>query len=141
MAAFCSAKLAPAVYFVDIGTLPGATSGAARSSGPQSLPDLAALPLTDGQVWRNADFGYVLPPGPNQAIVGDSVRFDGCATDVSNRERAGRSQSTICATPIGGGDPFAAKTVPTVVFCRRRAWRLPRGAADAADRFYWLPWR
>ncbi|MGB4978038.1 MAG: SdrD B-like domain-containing protein, partial [Anaerolineae bacterium] len=103
--------LAPAAYFVDVGTLPGATSAAASVSGPQSLPDPGGpLTLTDGQVWRDADFGYVLPPGPNQAIVGDSVWFDGNSDGRQQRGEPGIANLQICATPAAGGAAICAQT-------------------------------
>ena len=62
--------LAPAVYFVDVGNLPGAFANAQHVNGPQSLSDPSGpLTLSDGQVYRDADFGYVMQPGPGQAFI------------------------------------------------------------------------
>ena len=103
--------LAPAAYFVDVGTLPGAFSSAASISGPQSLPDPGGpLTLTDGQVWRDADFGFILQPGPNQAIIGDTAWFDGNSDGRQQRGEPGIEGLQICATPTAGGAVICGQT-------------------------------
>lgn len=103
--------LAPAVYFVDVGNLPGAYANAQRVNGPQSLTDPSGpLTLSDGQVVRDADFGYVMQPSPGQALVGDSAWFDGSRDGRQQPGEPGIPNLTICATPVGGGAPVCRQT-------------------------------
>lgn len=105
--------LTPAVYFVDVGNLPGAYANAQRVNGPQSLTDPSGpLTLTDGQVFRDADFGYVLPPSSGQAFIGDSAWFDGSRDGRQQPGEPGIANLNICATPVGGGAPVCRQTDP-----------------------------
>lgn len=103
--------LAPAVYFVDVGSLPGVYNSAAHITGPQSLADpTGPLALNDGQVYRDADFGYVVQPGSGQAIIGDTVWFDGNHNGRQEPGEPGIASLAICATPASGGAAICSQT-------------------------------
>ncbi len=96
--------LGQGVYFVDVTDTAGVLAGLTHTVGPQSQPDPSnAITLNTGDVYRDADFGYVKVPTPGKAIIGDTVWYDGDGDGVQDPGEPGLPGIQVCATPVGGG--------------------------------------
>ena len=92
--------LSPGVYFVDVTDGNGVLGGLTRTSGPQSQPNpTGRIALAAGQIYRDADFGYVKAPSAGNAIIGDTVWYDGNGDGVRNPGEPGIQGVQVCATP------------------------------------------
>ena len=61
-------------YFVDVTDANNVLAGLTHIVANQSQPDpTGAIVLAAGQVYKNADFGYVQTPNTGKAIIGDTV--------------------------------------------------------------------
>ncbi len=101
-------------YFVDILDAPnpnGALSGLRHSVGMQSQPDpTAPINLAPGQIYKDADFGYVREPVANKAIVGDLVWYDGDGDGVRRPGEPGIPGVTVAITDVNGARLASAVT-------------------------------
>ncbi|NOZ71341.1 MAG: DUF11 domain-containing protein [Chloroflexi bacterium] len=68
--------LAPADYLVDVTDTNGILTSYTLTSGPQSKAVPFAYSLAPDEIYRDADFGYVMVPTPGTAVVGDTVWYD-----------------------------------------------------------------
>jgi hypothetical protein len=91
-------------YFVDVDQLSPALAGLIHTVGPQSQADpFGLITLAQGQVYRDADFGYVRQPGPGNAVIGDTVWYDGDGDGLRDPGEPGIPGVQVCASPLGGG--------------------------------------
>ncbi len=94
-------ELGPGVYFVDVTDTNGVLTGLTHTVGPQSQPDPSnAITLNTGDVYRDADFGYVKVPVPGKAIIGDTVWYDGDGDGVQDPGEPGIPNTQVCATSV-----------------------------------------
>ena len=86
-------------YIVDVvnATVP---TGYVLTVGPQSETDpTPVIPLTAGEFYQDADFGYYQPPTqPNGAMIGDSVWYDYDADGVRDPGEPGIPGVTVTVT-------------------------------------------
>ncbi|NOZ72923.1 MAG: hypothetical protein GXP38_13600, partial [Chloroflexi bacterium] len=98
-------NLSPGSYYVDVTDLNSVLTTFSLTSGPQSQTDPSAVvPLSPGTVNKDIDFGYVQIPS-NDAIIGDTVFYDGNGDGVQQPGEPGIPAVIVCATPDGGGSP------------------------------------
>jgi len=94
-------------YFVHVDETSPALSGLSFVSGPQSPGNPHPLiSLGSGQDYRDADFGYVAEPLPGNAMVGDTVFYDGNGNGLQDAGEPGIAGVTVVvqdsgANPIG----------------------------------------
>jgi uncharacterized repeat protein (TIGR01451 family) len=101
----------PGVYFVDVTDDYGLLAGLAHTTAGWSLPDPSPpIPVINGQVFSNADFGYVRVPSATYGVVGDLVWADANTDGSRQPHEAALVGVTVCATPAGGGAPTCAAT-------------------------------
>ncbi len=66
----------------------------------QSQPDpTASISLGAGEVYKDADFGYVQQPASGSAIIGDTVWYDANADGFQQPDELGIPGVQVCATP------------------------------------------
>jgi hypothetical protein len=100
-------------YFVDITDELGIVQGLTHTLGPQSQPlPFGPLLLLPGAVYRDADFGFVLKAGADQAVIGDRVWYDGDADGRADPGEPGIATVQVCAAPLGYAAPTCATTDP-----------------------------
>ncbi len=102
--------LQPGGYCVDVvnATVP---AGLVLTSGPQSRPDPSpVVVIASGDVYRDVDFGYVDQTAPGNAIIGDTVWYDGDGDGIRDPGEPGVPGVIVCATPSGGGAPLCDVT-------------------------------
>lgn len=105
------ANLPPASYCVDVTDLYGRLTGLAHIVANQSQPDPdGPISLSPGEVYKDADFGYIDEPGPGNAQIGDTVWYDGNTDGIQQPGEPGIPGVTVCATPVGGGAPLCDTT-------------------------------
>ncbi len=101
-------------YFVDIldaANPNGALGGLTHSVGMQSQPDpTAPINLAPGQIYKDADFGYVKEPATGKAIVGGLVWYDGDGDGVRWPGEPGISNVTVAITDVNGARLASAIT-------------------------------
>ncbi len=102
--------LPPAVYFVNVTDRNGMLAGLTHTLGPQSQAIPHKVTLGSGEIYRDADFGYVQQPGPGRAIIGDTVWYDGDGDGVRDPGEPGIPGVQVCATPLAGGSPICDVT-------------------------------
>ncbi|MCO6449869.1 MAG: carboxypeptidase regulatory-like domain-containing protein, partial [Caldilineales bacterium] len=102
----------PGTYFVRVTDTNDKLDGLTPTTGPQAQPhpDSNPVVITPGTVEKDVDFGYVLTPGGGNAIIGDTVFFDGNNDGIQQPGEPGATGITVCATPVGGGAPICAIT-------------------------------
>ncbi len=101
-------------YFVKVAdsnfTAGGVLEGLTKTSGPQSKPTpFGTITVEPGDAYRDADFGYVKLPGGN-AIIGDTVWYDGDGDGLRDPGEAGIPNVIVCAVPVGGGTAICDTT-------------------------------
>jgi hypothetical protein len=120
---------APGVYFVDVTDDYGLLALYAHTLGPQSIPDPSPpITLTQGQIYRDADFGYVRVPGPGNAIIGDLVWLDGDQDQLRDPSEPIIKGVLVCATPLAGG----AQICETTDLNGRYLLEVPAGSYSVA---------
>jgi uncharacterized repeat protein (TIGR01451 family) len=88
--------LLPGTYFVDVTDTLGRLSGMAHIVANQSRPDpTGTITLGVGQVYKDADFGYVRQPAPGTAIVGDLVWYDQNTNGIQDPGEPGAAGLTV----------------------------------------------
>ncbi|MGB4979626.1 MAG: SdrD B-like domain-containing protein, partial [Anaerolineae bacterium] len=96
--------LPTATYFVDVTDTNNVLTGLTHIVANQSKPDpTAAIVLGTGQVYKDADFGYVQQPTSGKAIIGDTVWYDDNGDGIQQPNEPGIPGIQVCATPVGGG--------------------------------------
>lgn len=121
--------LTPGAYFVDVTDTMGMLGGLIHTLGPQSKPDpFGALLLSAGQIYRDADFGYVQQLGPNEAVIGDTVWYDGDGDGVRDPGEPSIPGVQVCATNISSGAQFCDVTNSSGIYLIK----VPAGAYDVA---------
>ncbi|MCO6452258.1 MAG: hypothetical protein J5I90_15860 [Caldilineales bacterium] len=94
----------PGEYFVDVIDDNGVLTGYYHTIGPQSIADPSPPILLDyGDLYRDADFGYVRVPGPGNALIGDLVWVDVNSNAIRESFEPVLIDVLVCATPVGGG--------------------------------------
>jgi uncharacterized repeat protein (TIGR01451 family) len=102
---------APGDYFVVITDDYGMLSTYVPMPGPQSLLSPSpAINLEDGEIYRDADFGYVRVPGPGNALIGDQVWIDVNQNGTRESNEPIIINVLVCATPLAGGAPLCETT-------------------------------
>lgn len=100
------AGLPAGAYFIDIvdATNPnGALAGLTHSVGMQSQPDpTTPINLAPGQIYKDADFGYVKEPAAGKALIGDLVWYDGNGDGVRQSSEPGIPGVTVAITDVNG---------------------------------------
>ncbi len=98
-------------YFVDVTDTYGLLAGLAHTIGGHSISDPSPLiSVVTGQIYRDADFGYVRLPAGGKAMIGDTVWVDGNTNGRRDEGEASLIGLQICATPVGGGSAICANT-------------------------------
>ncbi len=97
--------LPPGNYTVDVTDEWGQLAGLTQIVANQGRPDPLEVILGLGQVYKDADFGYVRDVPPADALIGDTVWYDGNGDGIQQPGEPGIPGVTVCATPTGGGDP------------------------------------
>ncbi len=98
-------------YFVDVTDNYGLLTGLAHTIGGHSISDPSPLiTVVTGQIYRDADFGYVRLPAAGKAMIGDTVWVDGNTNGKRDEGEASLIGLQICATPVGGGSAICANT-------------------------------
>ncbi len=101
--------LEPAKYYVDVTDANGILTTFIHTTGPQSQIDpTPSITVASGDVYRDADFGYVRQPGGN-AVIGDFVWYDGDGDGIQDPGEPGIPGIQVCATPTAGA-PICATT-------------------------------
>ncbi|MBK9092966.1 MAG: hypothetical protein IPM84_09335 [Anaerolineae bacterium] len=91
-------------YFVDVTDTNNVLAGLTDIVANQSKPDpTAAIALSSGQVYKDADFGYYQAPTSGNAIIGDTVWYDDNGDGIQQPGEPGIPNIQVCATPTGGG--------------------------------------
>ena len=68
--------------------------------------------LSAGEINKEIDFGYVKQPESGNAIIGDTVWYDGNGDGIQQPGEPGIPGIQVCATP-SGGRRRASATPPT----------------------------
>ncbi|MGC8780120.1 MAG: SdrD B-like domain-containing protein, partial [Anaerolineae bacterium] len=106
--------LADGVYLVKVlsaGVPGGPLDGLTHVVGNQAQPEpTAAINVSGGYVYRDADFAYRRIPGSGQAIIGDRIWYDGNADGLQQAGEPGMGGVEVCATPRAGGAALCATT-------------------------------
>ncbi|MFZ1473287.1 MAG: SdrD B-like domain-containing protein, partial [Anaerolineae bacterium] len=98
-------------YFVDVTDTNNVLAGLTHIVANQSKPDpTAAIALSSGQVYKDADFGYYQAPTSGNAIIGDTVWYDDNGDGIQQPGEPGIPGIQVCATPVGGGAPICDTT-------------------------------
>ncbi|MEZ4714912.1 MAG: SdrD B-like domain-containing protein, partial [Caldilineaceae bacterium] len=85
-------------YYVDITDVNGVLTTYNLTVGPQSETDPSAtIALAAGEFYEDADFGYVQPTN-GDAIIGDTVFYDGNGNGVQDPGEPGIPNVTVIAT-------------------------------------------
>ncbi len=101
----------PGTYFVDVTDANNVLTGLTHIVANQSQPDPTnPITLGLGQVYKDADFGYVQQPGSGKAIIGDTVWYDDNGDGIQQPGEPGIPGIQVCATPVGGGAPICDTT-------------------------------
>lgn len=101
--------LTPGGYFVDVTDAYNVLLGLAHTAGAQSLEDPSSLlTLGPGSARVDVDFGYVFQPGPGNAILGDSLWYDGNGNGLQDSGEPGIPGRQVCATSTTGGAALCA---------------------------------
>ena len=101
----------PGTYFVDVTDTNNVLTGLTHIVANQSQPDPTnPITLGLGQVYKDADFGYVQQPGSGKAIVGDTVWYDDNGDGIQQPGEPGIPGIQVCATPTAGGTPICDTT-------------------------------
>ncbi|RLT40063.1 MAG: hypothetical protein DWI57_09120, partial [Chloroflexi bacterium] len=101
--------LEPGTYFVDVTDLNGQLTGLTHIVANQSQSDpTPAIVLASGQVYKDADFGYV-DNSPGKAMVGDTVWYDDNGDGIQQPSEPGIPNVTVnirnsSGTIIGSDD-------------------------------------
>ncbi len=104
-------NLGPGTYFVDVTDTNGRLAGLTHIVANQSKSDpTPAIVLGTGEVYKDADFGYVRQPGSGNAILGDTVWYDDNGDGFQQPGEPGIAGVEVCATPSGGGTVRCATT-------------------------------
>jgi hypothetical protein len=100
-------------YFITVTDELSIVQGLTHTLGPQSqsLP-FGPLLLLPGEIYRDADFGFVLKAGADQAVIGDRVWYDADADGRPDPGEPGIPGVTVCAAPLGYAAPTCATTDP-----------------------------
>lgn len=94
-------NLPPATYFVDVTDVNGQLAGLRHIVANQSKSDpTPAIPLAAGEVYKDADFGYVHDPAPGNALIGDTVWYDSNGDGVQQPGELGIPNIEVCATSL-----------------------------------------
>lgn len=102
---------APGDYFVVVTDNYGLLSSYVPVPGPQSLLSPSpAINLSLGELYRDADFGYVRVPGPGNALIGDQVWIDVNQNGTRETYEPIVIGVLVCAEPQGGGPQLCATT-------------------------------
>jgi uncharacterized repeat protein (TIGR01451 family) len=91
-------------YYVDVvdATVP---TGYTLTTGPQSETDPSSVvSLGTGEFYEDVDFGYVLEPGPGNAVIGDTVFYDADGDGVQDPGEPGIPGVTVIATDSDGNE-------------------------------------
>lgn len=108
---YLATDLLPGVYFVDVTDTRGALAGLTHTTGPQSQPDpTGPIPLDPGEIYRDADFGYVRVPPDGSAVIGDTVWYDGDGDGLRDPGEPGIAGVQVCATLLPNGSQTCATT-------------------------------
>ncbi len=102
--------LPPGTYTVDVTDAYGKLAGLTHIVANQSLPDPYTVYLGPAEINKDVDFGYVREPLPGQAIIGDTVWYDGNGDGIQQPGEPGIPGIQVCATPAGGGTAICATT-------------------------------
>ncbi|MCX7671673.1 MAG: hypothetical protein N2439_16590, partial [Anaerolineae bacterium] len=101
-------------YFVDVldaANPNGPLAGMSHSVGNQSQPDpTATINLGPGQIYKDADFGYVKTPVAGKILIGDLVWYDGDGDDRRGSEEPGAAGVTGVITAALGNRIASATT-------------------------------
>ena len=101
----------PGTYFVDVTDANNVLAGLTHIVANQSKPDpTSAIALGAGQVYKDADFGYVRQPTSGKALIGDTVWYDDNGDGVQQPSEPGIPGIQVSATPVGGGAPICTTT-------------------------------
>jgi uncharacterized repeat protein (TIGR01451 family) len=99
-------NLAPGTYTVTVvseGDPNGPLAGFTHFVGNQSQPNpTGPITIAQGQFYQNADFGYYLEPGPNKAVIGDTVWYDYDSDGVRDPGEPGIPGVTVVITDSAG---------------------------------------
>ncbi len=94
--------LPPGDYIVDVTDLNGKLVDLVHTTGSQSQPDPSNLiSLVAGEVYKDADFGYV-EPDTGQVIIGDTVWYDTDGDGFQQPWEIGIPGVTVEATDVAG---------------------------------------
>ena len=98
-------------YYVDVTDLNGQLTGYSQIVANQGQPDpTGPINLSVGEVNKDADFAYRKQITPGNAVIGDTVFYDGNGDGIQQPWEPGIPGVQIVATPTGGGAPFTAVT-------------------------------
>ena len=102
---------APGGYFVDVTDDYGILDGMSHSIGAQSISEPSPLlQLAAGDIYRDADFGYVQIPTGDAAIITGKAWLDGDSSTFCDQNEPILIGVQVCATPTAGGAAICEMT-------------------------------
>jgi protocatechuate 3,4-dioxygenase beta subunit len=105
------ARLTPGSYAVAVAQTNPALASLTHLTGNQSQPTPSVtIDLGAGEVYKDADFGYMREPGAGNAIIGDLVFYDGSGDGRQQPGEPGIAGISVCAAPQLGGTTLCATT-------------------------------
>ncbi|MEL7060841.1 MAG: SdrD B-like domain-containing protein, partial [Acidobacteriota bacterium] len=88
--------VAPGVYAVDVTDTGSVLTGYTLSVGPQSMSDPSpAFQVREGDVYLQADFGYVPPPGTGDRRITEAVWYDADGDGLYDSDESGIQGVTV----------------------------------------------
>lgn len=101
----------PGTYWVKVTDEQNVLAGHTLTTGAQSRPTpYGPIQAVHQGVYREADFGYVIVPGPNQVVISDTVWRDLNGNGLRDPGEPGLSGVRVCAQPLSYKTMYCATT-------------------------------